>query len=70
MKEDNKNTNQRFTLPQQRSLKMSWRSDWSVFELTVATSILIALNAATWLFMRASNGDTTMVIPWSITAGS
>lgn len=57
-------------LPQQRSLKMSVRSDWRVLELMVATAMFKACNAATWLFMRASKGDTTIVMPWSMTAGS
>lgn len=52
-----------YDLPQQRSLKMSERSDWSVFALMVATCMLMARSAATWLFMRASKGETTIVMP-------
>lgn len=57
-------------IPQQRSLVVSLRSAVSVLELIVATGISAARNAATWLFMRASRGETTMVIPWSIIAGN
>ena len=60
----------RSCIPQQRSLVVTSRSALGVLELMVATGISTARNAATWLFIRASRGETTIVIPWSIIAGS
>ena len=57
-------------IPQQRSFVVSLRSAVSVLELIVATGISAARNAATWLFIKASRGETTIVIPWSIIAGN
>lgn len=57
-------------IPQQRSLVVSLRSALSVLELIVATGMSAARNAATWLFIKASKGEITIVIPWSIIAGN
>ena len=46
------------------------RSVGDVLEFRVATGMSAARRAATWLVIRASRGETTMVMPWSITAGS
>ena len=50
-------------VPQQRSFMISFRSPKGVFEFRVATGILAASRAATWLFIRARSGDMTMVMP-------
>lgn len=50
-------------IPQQRSFMISFRSPKGVFEFRVATGILAASRAATWLFIRARSGDMTMVMP-------
>lgn len=49
---------------------MRARSVGDVLEFRVATGMSAARRAATWLVMRARRGETTMVMPWSITAGS
>ena len=56
--------------PQRRSSMMAFLSEVGVFEFSVSTLMLASRRAATWLFMRASSGETTMVMPWSMTAGS
>lgn len=49
---------------------MASRSGVGVLELMVATSMFAAWRALTWSLMRASRGEMTIVMPWSITAGS
>jgi len=49
---------------------MDCLSEYGVFELRVATCMLAARRAATWLFIRAKSGEMTIVMPWSMTAGN
>lgn len=57
-------------LPQRRSFVILSFSSIEIVEFKVATDIPAARNASTWLFIRASKGEMTMVMPWLMTAGS